>query len=433
MRLAAPIALSLLVAQLNFVTNTAFLSRYSQEAVAVNAVAGIFFLVLQMVGYGLSNGLQVQMTRRAGEGDTPAMIRIFTNGLVLSLCLSAVMMALTAAFSPVLLAGSLHQESHVHLSRQFLEIRIWGLPFLLMAQLFNSFYIVTGRGRFLTYGTIVATGLNILLDYLLIFGKAGLPEMGLRGAAAASAIAEAGSCLFLIALFFLHRLHQQYDLRKHFRFNLRLSRQMLRVASPLVVQFVFSIGGWLVFFIFIEHVGERELAASQVLRSVLQLLGIAGWAFATACNVLVSNVIGQGRSGEVPATIRRIAVLSGTVTAFFSLLIFIFSHAFLHLFTNDAGLIAFATPSLYLLLASCVVMSVSTVVFNGVVGTGNTLVNLVIEIFCVSSYIVFVYIVVERQRSGLLASWSSEFVYWSTSLLVSWLYLRSGRWKGKAV
>jgi len=85
------------------------------------------------------------------------------------------------------------------------------------------------------------------------------------------------------------------------------------------------------------------------------------------------------------------------------------------------------------IVLATLIMSVSTVVFNAVVGTGRTLVNLTIEIGCVLTYLLYCYIIIERLRSPLHIAWGSEFVYWTSLLVVSFLYLRSGRWKGKRI
>jgi hypothetical protein len=78
-------------------------------------------------------------------------------------------------------------------------------------------------------------------------------------------------------------------------------------------------------------------------------------------------------------------------------------------------------------------MSVATVVFNGVIGTGKTIMNLLIETICVAAYLVYCYIVIERHRMPLQWAWGSEFVYWSSLLLASVAYLQSGRWRGTQV
>jgi Na+-driven multidrug efflux pump len=279
----------------------------------------------------------------------------------------------------------------------------------------------------------VATLLNILFDYLLIFGKLGLPAMGFKGAALASVIAEVFYCLTMVAMFFYHNMHRSYPVFDFLHFDFSLSEKTLAVASPLIVQFLFSIGGWLVFFIFIEHLGGQSLAASQVLRNIFGIVGVGTWALATTCNTMVSNLIGQGRQKEVMKIILKICKLSLLYAIGVCLLLLLFSHQFLAIYSNDQSLIDFAIPSLRVIVVATLIMSLSTVVFNGVVGTGNTLVNLTMEVTCVGTYLVYCYFVISRWHSPLYLCWGSEFVYWTSLLTGSVIYLKSGRWKGKQI
>jgi Na+-driven multidrug efflux pump len=90
-------------------------------------------------------------------------------------------------------------------------------------------------------------------------------------------------------------------------------------------------------------------------------------------------------------------------------------------------------PSLYIIVLATLIMSVATVLFNGVIGTGNTRVNLIMEVMCVGSYLVYCYFIIERARLGLAWAWGSEFVYWTTLLVAAFWYLRSGKWRGKVI
>ena len=103
------------------------------------------------------------------------------------------------------------------------------------------------------------------------------------------------------------------------------------------------------------------------------------------------------------------------------------------MYRDDLSLVALAKPSLRIIVVAGFIMAVSTVVFNGVVGTGNTVINLFIEICCVGVYLVYCYIAIERLRLGLAWAWGSEFVYWSTLLIACTIYLGTGKWKGKKV
>lgn len=432
-KLAAPISLALLIPQISFLTNTAFLGRLGEKELGVNGITGIFYLILAMIGYGLSSGIQIQMARRSGEGDKQGLANIFSNGVMLALAFALGLMLVALWLAPIIFGLSLHNDDNILLSVDYLYIRVWGLPFLMLTQLFNAFYISIHKTRFLIYGSLVATFMNVFWDYALIFGKFGFPKMGLEGAAVAAIISELSYFLCMVGLFYFWRIGIDYPVMKFRSFDMKLSQRTLKVATPLIVQFMFSIGGWQIFFIFVEHLGNKELAASQILRSIFGIVGIGTWAFATACNTMVSNIVGQGKQRQVMWLILKISKLSFIFSFAVCASLIIFGREFLSLYRDDPALVDFAIPSLRVIVSATLIMSIATVVFNGVVGTGKTLVNLTMEICCVGAYLVYCYIIIERMRSPLWLCWGSEFVYWTSLLLASIVYLRSGRWKGKAI
>lgn len=404
-----------------------------ERELGVNGITGVFYLILSMIGYGLSSGVQIQMARRAGEENKDGIAETFMNGAMLSFMFSLGLMVVSLWFTPILFSFSLNDDANFSLSISYTYMRVWGLPFLMMAQLLSSFFISIGRSRFLIYGSLVATALNILFDYLLIFGKWGFPVMGFKGAALASVISEIFYAVTMLTIFFYHNFHRVYPVFRFSRFNFQLSQRTLKVSAPLIIQFMFSIGGWLVFFFFIEHLGKQSLAASQMLRSIFGLVGVGTWALATTCNTMVSNIIGQGRRKEVIATIIKISKLSLGYSIVLCLLLLFFSNQFLSLYSSDTALISFTIPSLRIIVVATLIMAVSTVAFNGVVGTGNTLINLIMEISCVGIYLVYCYYFIHLKHSELYICWGSEFVYWTSLLIGSALYLYSGKWRGKNI
>lgn len=432
-KIAAPISLSLLIPQISFFTNTVFLGRLGERELGVNGITSVFYLILSMIGYGLSCGMQIQMARRAGEEDHDGLARLLSNGVMLAALFSLGLMVLTLWFVPILFGLMLNDSNNFAMSVNFIYIRAWGLPFLMVGQLFCSFFISIGRSKLLIYGSVVATIFNVAFDYFLIFGKGGFAPMGFDGAAVASVISDVFYCATMVGMFFYRGLYNNYAVARYRQFDFALSKHMLSVSSPLIVQFMFGIGGWLVFFFFIEHLGAQSLAASQVLRNIFGIVGIGTFALATTCNTMVSNIIGQGRQREVIRIIYKVCKFSLAYAGIVCVILLVFSHEFLSVYSNDAALIAFAVPSLRVIVVATLIMSISTVIFNGVVGTGNTLINLTLEITSISIYLIYCYFVINRWNAPLYLCWSSEFVYWICLLAGSFIYLKSGRWKGKKI
>lgn len=432
-KIAAPIALALLIPQLNFLTNTAFIGRLGQDELGVNGISGVFYLLMAMVGYGLCSGLQVLMARRVGESNRKGLGKTIANGIVLCLLFSVALMVISLWAAPIIFSLSLHSEKHVLLSVDFIFVRVWGLPFLMLTQLVNAFFIATSRSKFIIWGSIVATVVNVVLDYCFIFGHGGFSAMGLHGAALASVYSEIVAAVLMWGIFYAKNMHRKYEVRNIIQFDYRLAGDTLAVSTPLILQYFFSIGGWLIFFFYVEHLGTKQLAASQMLRSVLGILGVCTWAFASTCNTLVSRTIGQGAEDKVPVLIRKVVQLSFITTAVICLVLFVFPSYFLSMYTNDWALIQFSIASMRALLLGALLMSIATVFFNGVVGTGNTWVNLSMEITCVLLYIIYCYVFIQQLRAPLYVAWLSECVYWLSLLFISVAYLRSGRWKGKMI
>lgn len=426
-------AVAMLIPQISFLTDTVFLGHLGERELGANGMGGMFYLVLTMVGVGLTTGIQVQMSRRAGEGNYIGLAKTFTNGMLLCLLFGIGLMLIGLFIAPQIFNATLHDATNASLSIDYLNMRVWGLPFIMVTQLANSFYIATGQSKYLIHGSILGNAVNIVLDYCLIFGKFGFPEMGLVGAALASVISEVVFAIVMYSIFYIKRMQVKFPILTTGKFDWELSKRSLKIASPLIIQFVFSIGGWQIFFIYVEHLGTRELAVSQILRSVFGVAGIGLWSLAGSCNTMVSNVIGQGKQRLVIPVILRTIKIGVIYASGLGLILFLLPEQFLSLYRNDPDLVKFAVPSLRIVAISSILMGVATVLFNGVMGTGNTRVNLFIEVLCVSSYVLYCYLVIEQMRLPLYWAWMSEFVYWGTLTIACLLYLRTGKWKNKSV
>lgn len=279
----------------------------------------------------------------------------------------------------------------------------------------------------------VQAAVNVVLDYCLIYGHWGLPALGFNGAAVASILAEMVGLLVVLLIIFYKQFGHQFSLFRHTRFNPSISGMIFRQSSPLVAQYLLSIMAWVMFYIFIEHKGKRPLAISNAMRNIFGIFGIFAWAFASTSNAMVSNIIGQGKKEEVLQLIRKIARLSFGFTVVLCLLVNLFPDLFLSLYGRDQSFTTEAIPVIRIVSVGVLFMSLATVWLNGVTGTANTRVNLMIELVCIFLYILYIYLVLKVWKLSLTWAWASELVYWSSLLLLSFLYLRSGHWKKKNI
>lgn len=433
LKIALPIAFSLLIPQISFFANAAFLGQLGVDALLINGLAGIFYLLLTWISYGLANGVMVVLSRKIGANDMVACQANFQHGFVLSAISCILLLAATVVIAPIMYTYVLHDTTQQAAIQSFLFIRIAGLPFLMFYQMMNALFIALGRSRLLIWAAFLGNIVAVGGDYLLIFGYGSWPRLGVNGAAIASVAAEIVMAVTAFAVYKLRGVAQAFPLWKRLHLQQKVLKNILQISSPLILQYIFSIGGWQLFFIYVEHLGKEEVAISHILRSVLGIASVITWSMASTCNTVVSKLIGQGDVAEVPKAIRKIVVLSVALTSIFSVAIYAFPAAILQIYTQDVVLLQLGLGCLQLIGGAILVMAASTVLFNAVVGTGNTWVNLAIESSCVLIYCLYIYVIMDQLKWPLQLAWTSEFVYWGSLLIMSFLYLKTGKWKGKLI
>ena len=420
LRMALPISLAMLVPQLNFVANTIFLS-YDEMILGTAGITGVFYLIFALTGNGLNAGLQGLIARRAGENRPEAIGPLYIQGIWIAMFYAGGAFLITYVFGEMVLAATLSSGEVTSAAVAFLKIRVWGVPFLYVFQMSNALFVATNQSRYMKYGFWTMAGLNIFLDYVLIYGKLGFPELGFNGAAYASVIAEISGMSVAVGIIFFKQMHRRFSLFDRLRYEVKLATLVFNQSLPLVAQWLISIIAWLVLYIFIEHLGERPLAISNTMRTLFGILGIFCWAFASTSNAMVSNIIGQGKKEEVMKLITRIMLLSLAFTSILVIIINVIPGIFLTIYSNDPRFISESTPLLPIINAGLSLIPIATIWLNGVTGTANTKVNLLIEIGAILLYTIYIYVTLKILNLGLIWAWASEILYWFSIFILSFL------------
>lgn len=426
--IAMPITLAILIPQINMLTNSIFLGRLSNEALGNAGITGVFYLIFAVAGNGLNNALQTVFSRHAGSGDSDMFKTILAQGIRTCIQFSIICILFTWLIAPFIMKAVAEPAAYPE-EMNFLRIRILGLPFLYLFQMGNAFLVASLNSRYLMIGFIVEALVNVAFDYLLIFGKAGFPQLGFNGAAVASVIAEFSGMVVVYAVLFSTGLKKKYRLLENFRYHRETSRQILNVSIPLVTQYIISVTTWLIFFLLIESKGVMAKSISNVMRNVFGLVGVFVWALASTSNAMVSNLVGQRREDKVLEAITRISYWSVGLCALTCLLLNLFPHMFFRLFGQDEVFIRESIPVVRVVSLGLLFMSIANIWLNGVTGTGKTRVNLVIEVVAITLYMLYTWIFMKVNYISLAMAWSNEFIYWTSIFIMACWYLRSGRWK----
>ncbi|MEG1160510.1 MATE family efflux transporter [Bacteroides sp.] len=428
-----PILVSLLMEQLIGMTDTAFLGRVGEIELGASAIAGVYYMAIFMMAFGFSIGAQILIARRNGEQQYRQIGSIFYQGVYFLLALAALLVSLSLYFSPQILSSILSSPRINAAAESYIQWRVLGFFFSFVMVMFRAFFVGTTQTKTLTLNSIVMVIANIAFNYILIFGKLGFPALGIAGAAIGSSLAEMVSVLFFILYTWRKVDCAKYGLNQLPRFQPTILKRILNTSVWTMIQNVVSLSTWFMFFLFVEHLGERALAISNIIRNVSGIPFMITIAFAATCGSLVSNLIGQGDKAYVAVTIRqhvRIAYLCIVpLLVFFSL----FPNLILGIYTDMPDLRMASIPTLWVLCTSYLFMIPSNIYFQAVSGTGNTRTALLLELGVLAIYIVYTTYLILYLKVDVAWCWTTEHIYSIFILLFSYLYIKKGNWQKKQI
>jgi len=431
--IAYPIILGSMAQNLINFTDTAFLGRVGEIALGGGALGSIFYLAVYMLGLGFGQGEQIIVARRHGENKPIEIGDIVNQSFLFLLGLSVVAFVILHDGSVLIFDYGVKSDSVRKATMAFLKYRSFGIFFAFVNVVFRSFYIGLGRTKVISYNTFLLAIVNIVFDYLLIFGKAGFPQMGIAGAAMASVLAEIAAMFHFVVYTRYFVDVSEYQIFRKLQIHYEKMIRILKVAVPTMIQQFVSLSVWFVFFLLVEKLGKSSLAVSNIIRSIYVVLMIPIWGYATASNTLVSYLIGRGNSNQVMKLIYKIALLSIGSVLVVVLISLGFPRDVLSIYTNDQTLIALGVPVFKVVSLGACLLSLGFVFLSGVAGTGKTNVSLYLELMVLTLYVAYAYSVVEIFHGSVTIAWTAEWLYGSMISLLSWIYLKTNRWKAHKV
>ncbi|MCF8258600.1 MAG: MATE family efflux transporter [Flavobacteriales bacterium] len=424
-----PLMLSGLAFTIINVTDAAFLGRVSEVALGAVGLGGIYYLIFLMAAVGLGIGAQIIMARLDGEGRKEAIGPVFDHLLYMMLAMAALLWGLHAVVTPTILTHVITSDAIREGLLSYLNVRVLGfLPAFLFLG-YRAFLTGVSDTRAISYASAAMAGANVLLNYLLVFGKWGFPRMELEGAALASALSELIGLIFIVIWVKRKKMGEKFKCLRFPRPSSSTIASILDLGLPVMLQHVVALCSWLAFFTIIEGMGERPLAISNVSRSVYSVLMIPLIGISQATQTLVSNLLGQQRPDLLWLLVRRILTLSMACSMAVLLLNLIRPEFLLNIFTDDAELVQGSIPVIYMLSFCLLFFAFAMTLLAAVSGTGATKTALMIEVTTLLFYFAFTWATVNVWKWPLYMVWSAELVYFISIGLLATMYLWSGRWR----
>ena len=414
------------------VTDTAFLGRVGEVELGDSAM-GVYYICMFTIALGFSIGSQIIIGRRNGEQNHQAIGPVVIQGMFCGAVLALSMFLFSMLYAGNMMRWLITSDTIWQATVDFLDWRVYGFFISFLSVMFRALFIGITRTRVLTLNALLMAFVNVILDYLLIFGKGGFPQMGIKGAAIASIIAEGASILFFLLYIFITVDRKKYGLIHFHSLDLRLLKQVLSISIFTMLQYFVSMGTFFLFLGVVERLGQRELAVANIVRSIYILMFIPVNSLSITANTLVNNIMGMEKIGQVIPLIRRIAFLALGVMIPFSIGLCLFHHAILSVYTNDAILLNAYLSPVYVIAIAGLFCSVSHVVFSSLSGTGNTRSALALELIILVIYFIYIYITGIKMRVPVHICFIAEWIYFFGLLLSCIFYFRFAPWDKKKI
>ena len=347
--------------------DTAMVGTLGPTALAAVGIGGFASFMAGAAIMGLSSGVQAMTARRVGEGRGDESAVPLNGGLFLALCIGipltiAAYLAAPALFPYLTPDAAVSGQGVPYFQARCLAIIAVGMNFS-----FRGYFTGVGMSRIYLQTLLIMHACNIALNYLLIFGNFGFPELGAEGAGAGTAIATGiGTCIYFFLGWrkarqngFFHRVPRRDTMTT-----------MLRLSIPAAIQqFLFAAGMTALFWI-IGQVGTAETAAANVMVNLFLAALLPGMGLSMAAMTLVSEALGRGEPADARQWGYDVLKITCLALALFGLPAIIAPEVLLSGFIRDQAVIAVGSAPLRFMGAVMSIEAAGLVLMNALLGAG---------------------------------------------------------------
>ncbi len=431
------VALPLIITSASFTVlnfcDRMFLAWYSPVALQAAVPAGILFFTLVCGFMALAAFSNSFVAQYYGAGEYKNCARATAQALIMALCSWPLILALIP-LGLFLLTASGHSPDVLAAEKQYLTILQLGGVSVPLAAASTAFFAGRGRTRIVMAGHLVGNAVNVLLNWLLIFGHGGFPEMGIRGAALASVISGFVCPAIMLTVYFSPANHRIYHTRC-FRFHPAVFWRMIRFGVPSGIHMVLDLASFSFFVLMVGRVGETAFIASNIALSVNMIAFMPSIGIGQAVGTLVGQFLGRGDADSAQAVARKGLWISWGYTLVVNLSYLLMPAVYIRLFTRGGTFqVEEIFPLTYALLFCAAlwgVLEATNAVLSGALrGAGDT--HFVMWYHTAVAWGVFVTgeaLILLRFGGGAIAAWGWAVLYFFL-LAAGFIWrFRSGRWK----
>ena len=322
----------------------------------------------------MSVGTTALVARCKGARDPDGANSAFRQSILITAVLTVVLcIAMSFGAEPLMrwMAGSEISELTITEGMKYFRIQIYGFPTMSFTFVINAALRGAGNTRASFQNNTVANVINVILNYCLISGNFGFPEMKVAGASLATVIGQAVGMLLAIYTVARGRQYIRLSVKASWKPDFSMISRIVKIGVPALVEQVIMRVGMLWFTTIVTALGEMAYSAHMVAMNILQLSFTTGMAFGTAATTLVGQCLGRGREDLAKIYVKMTQNMGYIVSAIFGAVMFFLGKQLSGLYSNDVTIIALAATMLKIIAISNPISGARFVYVSALRGAGD--------------------------------------------------------------
>ncbi|MBX9892456.1 MAG: MATE family efflux transporter [Chitinophagaceae bacterium] len=429
--LAIPMILELSLESVFAVVDMYFVGHMPNAEVAV-ATVGLtesMITIIYSIAIGLSTAATAMVSRRIGEKDPEAAARAGVQSIIIGVVAALVISAIGVFFAPELLGMMGAQPEVMAEGASFTRIMLGGSTVIVLLFLINGIFRGAGDAAIAMRSLWLASGLNIVLCPLFIYGIGDWEGWGLKGAAIATTIGRGSGVLYQCWHLFKGD-HMIRFKRKYLQIDMKLIRSLIGIAWPATLQFIITSGSWIVLAWIVSTTGGTTASAGYqiAIRNVVFFI-LPAWGLSNAAATLVGQNLGAQRPDRAKKSVFLAAQYNAIFMAFVMLLFVFFPQPIIGIFTRDAAVQEVGVRALRIIGYGYIFYGIGMVMMQALNGAGDTKSPTWISLICFWGFQVpFAYLLAKTGGMGPTGAFIAVPAAETLIALLTWWWFRRGKW-----
>ncbi|HQQ63348.1 MAG TPA: MATE family efflux transporter [Pseudomonadales bacterium] len=334
-RLGLPILVAQLAQMANGVIDTIMAGHYGARDLAAVAIGNSFWMPVFLFFLGALGALQPTISGHRGARDMARIIPVTWQGLYIAAVFCVLMVAALSHVQTILVWMHLDADT-AQITQRYLAAFAWGVPAMLLLVTLRGLTDGMGHTRIVMLFSLLGTLINLPLNYIFIYGKLGMPEMGGAGCGVATAMANTAAAIALV--FYLHFHH---DYREHLIWQGRVRphfntiKNLLRLGLPIGCTMFFEVSMFTVIALFLAPLGPVVVAGHQIVLNAVSLMFMVPLSLGMALSLRVSFLIGARDMERAHWLARSALLLALCIAMFYVPLLLLGKAGIAALYTDD--------------------------------------------------------------------------------------------------